>query len=222
MFKVIVFDGNGTLFYGLSRVRAIQKFLERNDVRRSEKEVFWAFETSRKIIRGLKDRMFLKLGGEAYLLEVSLWLYFLNAYDERLAVKISDSWSEIDEKKLFSEVKFVLSNLSKKHKLVLLTAGSAKAYIPLLRRTRILRYFSLVVGEDTVNASKPHKSAYQYVIIKLKVKPEEILMVGNDLQNDYYAPKKQGMHAILLDRNDSYKSKKVKRIKFLKELLLFV
>ncbi len=210
--KAIVFDGNGTLFYGLNKPVAIQKTLQKYGIKKSLKETGIAFNTARKITSHLKEKKMLNLSEEAYLFEVSLWLYLLNCYDKRIAKKINDSWHKITEKRLFDDVRKTLSKLSKKYKLVLLTAGSKRSYTPLMRRKKILQYFSLVVGEDTINDAKPKANAYQYVIKKLRLKPNQILMIGDDLENDYYAPKRNKMQAILLDRKNLVKNKNITKI----------
>ncbi len=48
---------------------------------------------------------------------------------------------------------------------------------------------------------KTNPKMYRKVLEILKVKPEEAVMIGDNIEIDILLPKKLGIHAILLDRN---------------------
>lgn len=197
--KAIVFDGEGTLFYGLAKPVAIRTELLKYGVCRKVEDIAWAFETARKIIARVKGKQ-KNNRKQLYLAETSIWLYLLDAYSYKLAKTVNDDWPDICEKRVYSDARACLIKLKKRYKLGFLTAGSTRTYNKLLRETRLYKLFSVVVGEDSIGYSKPHPKAYYTVLKRLKVRPEEAVMIGNDLKNDYLGPKKINMNAILIDR----------------------
>jgi FMN phosphatase YigB (HAD superfamily) len=56
-------------------------------------------------------------------------------------------------------------------------------------------------------------------MLKLKIDPKKIIMVGNDLENDVIIPKSCGINAILFDSNDTYTNYPGEKIRYLTELL---
>lgn len=198
--KAVIFDGNGTIFYSEPKEIGIRKALLMHGVRRKLTEIAAAFFEARKITDYAKERRLLKLGKDAYLMETSIWLYILDAYSPRLARRINEDWSELMERKIYKDAKKVIQELSKKYKLGILTAGSEVSYIKTLRNKKLDKYFSAVVGEDTVNSAKPSSEGYFHVLNLLKVTPKEALMVGDNKKNDYLKPRSLGMNAVLLDR----------------------
>jgi putative hydrolase of the HAD superfamily len=57
--------------------------------------------------------------------------------------------------------------------------------------------FDLVVTYDDTKRKKPDVKPFLLVLKKLKVKPEECLMVGDDVKRDLKTAKKLGMIAAL-------------------------
>jgi putative hydrolase of the HAD superfamily len=53
----------------------------------------------------------------------------------------------------------------------------------------------------------------------LKVKPEETMYVGDELEVDYKGAKNVGMRALLIDRTEKQKQNNLRTIKNLKEVL---
>ncbi|MBZ9578272.1 HAD hydrolase-like protein [Patescibacteria group bacterium] len=80
--------------------------------------------------------------------------------------------------------------------------------------------FEKILTPLEVRAIKPDLKAFLSALKIFKIKPEEILMVGDDLEGDIIPAGKIGMEAVLIDRNNSIKIKNssVKKINSLKEL----
>lgn len=66
-------------------------------------------------------------------------------------------------------------------------------------------YFDAFVTVDLCLAEKPDQKAFHYVLDKLKVQPEETIMVGDSIQFDIIGAKNVGMKAILYAGNKVYK-----------------
>ncbi len=78
--------------------------------------------------------------------------------------------------------------------------------------------FDIIVGVDTVQCMKPHPDIFKYALKKLKVKPEETVFVGDDVERDYRGATNACMHALLIDRKEKQKQSGLKTIKNLKEI----
>lgn len=111
---------------------------------------------------------------------------------------------------LYNDVKEVLELPFKK---AILTAN-AKFLIEGLG----LEKFAKIFTPRETKFLKPDPRAFLAVLKKIKVRPEEALMVGDELERDIMPAKSLGMKAILIDRENKIKESPVRRIKSLKEL----
>lgn len=57
-------------------------------------------------------------------------------------------------------------------------------------------FFDIILTKDDVKVTKPHKKGFMAIAKKLKVKPEECLMVGDNLSRDMGGAKSLGMKTI--------------------------
>jgi len=64
----------------------------------------------------------------------------------------------------------------------------------------IREQFDFVMTGYEAGCDKTHPKMYKKTLEILNVKPNEAVMVGDDLATDVLLPRKQGIHAILLDR----------------------
>lgn len=60
-------------------------------------------------------------------------------------------------------------------------------------------FWPAVVSSE-VGYRKPHSGFYRAVCERIELDPEEILFVGDDLENDYHGPIRAGLRAVLLNR----------------------
>ncbi len=65
----------------------------------------------------------------------------------------------------------------------------------------IKKYFDFIMTGYEAKCDKTNPKMYRKVLEILKVKPEEAVMIGDNIEIDILLPKKLGIHAILLDRN---------------------
>ena len=79
------------------------------------------------------------------------------------------------------------------------------------------KYFEIFTPRET-KFLKPDPRAFLVVLNKLKVKPEEVLMVGDEVERDLIPAQKLGMKAILIDRRDKVENTPVEKISSLAEL----
>jgi putative hydrolase of the HAD superfamily len=79
------------------------------------------------------------------------------------------------------------------------------------------KYFQIFTPKET-KFSKPDERAFLAVLNFFKTKPEETLMVGDEIERDLIPAKKLGMETILIDRENKIKDAQFKKIGSLKEL----
>ena len=75
----------------------------------------------------------------------------------------------------------------------------------------------LITGDD-LPATKPDPRAFAYALERLGASPDEVMMVGDSLENDIRGAQAAGIHAVLIDRNDRHAQADVPRIRSLTEL----
>jgi putative hydrolase of the HAD superfamily len=97
-------------------------------------------------------------------------------------------------------------------------SGNAK----LILETLDLERFTKIFTPKETKFLKPDKRAFLMVLKKLKTKPKETLMVGDEIERDLIPAKDLGMETILIDRENKIKNPPVKKINSLKELKKFL
>jgi putative hydrolase of the HAD superfamily len=79
-----------------------------------------------------------------------------------------------------------------------------------------------IFGPAETKFKKPDPRAFLFVFKKLKIKPEETMMVGDEADRDLVVARELGMKTILIDRkneNKNYSGIKIKSLKELKNIL---
>ena len=112
--------------------------------------------------------------------------------------------------KSFPEVKKVLERLSKKYKLIVLTQSPKYSAKLKLKAVNIEKFFTkiFVVIED-FKMVKHDENVYTILLKKLKLKPNEIVHIGNDYKFDCHVPRSIGIRSVLLDRNTNKRGKDI-------------
>jgi HAD superfamily hydrolase (TIGR01509 family) len=79
------------------------------------------------------------------------------------------------------------------------------------------KYFQIFTPKET-KFSKPDERAFLTVLNFFKIKPEEALMVGDEIERDLIPAKKLGMDVILIDRKNEMKDYQIPKIDSLAKL----
>ncbi|MCS7099792.1 MAG: HAD family hydrolase [Sulfolobales archaeon] len=82
---------------------------------------------------------------------------------------------------------------------VMFWPGAVTRYI--LHKNGLLKYFDLTVFSDEVGLQKPSREIFEYVAGKLKLPVEEIVHVGDSLENDLAGALMSGAKAVLVNRS---------------------
>lgn len=125
-----------------------------------------------------------------------------------------DNLGEMSEEN--QEISDVLSYLSKKYELVVLTNWFQDSQKKRLEHARMSQYFLAVYGGDKY--IKPDINSFKQAIGNHK--PEECLMVGDNFVQDYKGALNAGLQAILLSpKKDLSDVKTIKNLTELKQIL---
>ena len=84
--------------------------------------------------------------------------------------------------------------------------------------------FDIIVGADTIKKVKPDPDAFRYALRELKVRPEETLFIGDNIDADYRGAEEVGIKALLIERRevDSKKTRGLRTITNLKEIFRYL
>ena len=81
-----------------------------------------------------------------------------------------------------------------------------------------LQRFAEIFTPRETKTLKPDPKAFLVVLNKLKVKPEEVLMVGDEVERDLIPAQKLGMKTVLVDRENKVKDYSGIKINSLREI----
>ena len=101
----------------------------------------------------------------------------------------------------FPETFGALKKLKRRgYQLVVLTNTNNPALQFALQKAPVDQYVDAVVASCDEGLIKPDVRLFSRVLQRLHMRPDEALMVGDNVYNDVMAAKSVGMHAVLLDR----------------------
>jgi len=107
-------------------------------------------------------------------------------------------------KMAFPEVLETLEKLRSKFKLVLLTNTTGKSFEILNKKYNVSALFDVVIKSCDVGLLKPNFDFFELVLKKTGLQKDEIVLVGDNLENDVQAAEEFGFKSILVDRKMKY------------------
>ncbi|MBT4540359.1 HAD family hydrolase [Candidatus Woesearchaeota archaeon] len=132
------------------------------------------------------------------------WFNFFDLKEDHVAI-LKDLQPKI---KIYNEVVEVLKKLHKKHKLIIITHSTKEMIKLKVEVEGIKDYFQEIISTpDDFEVVKKDDKIYDIVLKKYNLKPDELLHVGDNKEFDYNVPRKKGVNALFLDRENK-KSKK--------------
>jgi putative hydrolase of the HAD superfamily len=122
------------------------------------------------------------------------WFYYFTK-NWKKAKELEKIYWEIVMKntKVFKGVREILKKLKRKYKIVLLTLTDGKKGVKMrrIKRLKLDKYFDKIyIGIENVKEYKPKISAFKRVLKDFKVKPKEVIMVGDNYERDILPAKK--------------------------------
>ena len=202
MIKAIAFDLDNTLidFMEMKRVscdaaaRAMIKAGLRADKKRIIKEIYKIYDTKGYEYQRVFQDMIQKINKRV---------------DPAILAAGIVAYKRVKETMLFPypSVKPVLGKLKKKYKLAILTdAPGLQPWIRLISMG-LLDYFDVVVGIRDTKQKKPHKRPFTVLLKRLKMKPNEVIFVGDSMARDVVGSKNTGMVAVFAKYGNAWKGR---------------
>ena len=192
--KIISFDVDGTLVD--LEYNDLIWFKEIPELVAKKKKI--SFERSLKYVY----EEYAKLG------EHNLNWYDINYWISYFGLEISPN--KIFEKyepqvQIYPEVIPLLEELKKNFILIVITAMPREFLIPKMKKLE--KYFKFSFSALSDFKELKNSEIYSKISKALKVRPEQILHIGDHWEFDYLAAQKAGMNAIYLDRSNTKKGK---------------
>lgn len=125
---------------------------------------------------------------------------------------------------LIPDTRRVLETIRKRgYKVALITNSASRHAKTSIAHFNLRKYFDFIIISEEVNAVKSELKPFRVALQRLKMKPDECLMVGDKLDEDAYA-KRVGMHVCWFESRPDYVPRKRPekfdfRLKELKALL---
>lgn len=124
--------------------------------------------------------------------------------------------------RLYEESFEILDVLKKQYELLLLTNGSpALQNIKLELTPELVPYFKQIIISGDFGKGKPDATIFEHALDKMNVKPNEVLMVGDNLNTDILGASRTGITSVWINRKNAQAEKVIPdyEIKDLMELL---
>ncbi len=96
----------------------------------------------------------------------------------------------------------VLDELKKHYKIALLSNTDGFSVEPILEKYDLEKYFNNISLSYKVGMLKTDSAVFAHILKELKLKKEDVVMVGDSIESDVLAAESAGIKGILLDRRD--------------------
>lgn len=118
--------------------------------------------------------------------------------DDRLASELGDQYIQKCPLKthVFPFTYEVLDYLKEKYHLHIITNGFEEVQYVKLEQSKLLHYFEQIVTSEQVGVKKPNPEIFRHALVKAFCKPDESIMIGDDLPVDILGAKAMGMHQV--------------------------
>lgn len=213
MIKRLIFDIDGTLIpwkkeYDIE----INKALDRLNITYNEEEVnkisdaFQKYENAYLTFN--KDNM------SRFINE-----YTKKQYPKELVYEVIKGWESCVPEQIEPEIVDTLKYLEKKYDMVILTDWYVDSQKERLKKLGILQYFKQIYGAESTKR-KPFKEAFMQAVGDNK--PEECVMIGDDIERDIKGAIQAGLKAIYycqVENGAKGKFLKINNISELKNIL---
>lgn len=155
-----------------------------------------------------------------------LWLWYYEQVftacnlpqPESLALTMLERFESGEFTGLYSDTLPCLEYFLQKNVPMILISNYAAILEKFLADLGIKHFFNATLISAIEGVEKPSLQIYRRGAEKLKLKPHEILHVGNDLDEDYHGAVAAGYQAVLLDRDGACNDPSIPKIHSLKEL----
>jgi putative hydrolase of the HAD superfamily len=228
--KAIFFDAADTLFRVKDGVGGVYRDVARkygadSTAEQIEKAFSEAFKSAPPVtfpnakpgeIKALEKRWWYEVVKRVFV-EIGMFEKFDDYFEELFETFRSKAWE------LFPETKDVLALLKKKGFILGVISNFDSRIYDVCTDLGIINYFDSFVISSETGFAKPSPEIFSLAVKRNKIYPSESVHVGDSLQLDFYAARAVGINALLLDREERYKTVgDVVRIENLAEIIRLV
>lgn len=90
----------------------------------------------------------------------------------------------------------------KNYKIYVVTNGLVKLQKPRITNSKISKYISDIIVSEEVNSRKPNPKIFNVLLNKINLKSNEVIMIGNSLEEDIKGAKNANIKAIWYNPNN--------------------
>lgn len=220
MIKAILFDLDNTLYdyYSVSNkaLDSVYNVLRKRKKISKEKFIRILNQSKKEIREELKhspdshDRIvYFQRLGEKINLELKLVLKLYKVYYKYF---LKNMKPKKDLVKTFKEIK------KRKLKILILTNEVVEIQLKKINKLGVIKYIDYFVASENAGIDKPNKKIFLHALQKIKRKPNEVLMIGDNEKDDIEGAKKVKINTVLLSQKNQ-KTKADYQIKELSEVL---
>jgi len=123
---------------------------------------------------------------------------------------------------LFDNAIAVLEEFKTKYTLHIISNGFQEIQHYKIEKSGLLPYFKTIVNAETVGVKKPNPKIYHYALDLAGAKPEESIMIGDNLDADVYGALAVGLDAVFFNYKHQKVPVNIKAINTLIELKEFL
>ncbi len=204
MKKAIIFDVYGTLVStGTGSVDATRKILDKHNIELDAKEVYSNWKKfHRKNLDEVNNTNQFKTEEKIFEQDLKMVYEMYNIHEDyKEDVKIM--LDTLGKRKAFDDTKEVLEELSKKYKIYV---GSTSDTEPLMQdiKNNNINIFDGIYTSEILEVYKPKKEFYQKILDKISLTSDDVVFVGDSLNDDIFGPQNIGIYSILVDRKNKY------------------
>jgi len=120
---------------------------------------------------------------------------------EELVDQISQDYIYLSPRKtqLFPHSIEVVSKLSRKYKLHIITNGFNEVQFVKMKMSGLTPFFSQVITSETIGVQKPNPKVFEYSLDQAKASVNESIMIGDDQDSDIKGAQSIGMDTIFVN-----------------------
>ena len=190
LYKCVIFDLDHTLWdYESNCAEALLELYEKNELK---KRGVASFEALLNVFTELNTQLWDQYDMGIIQRDVIRYQRFhrillaLGIDDYRLSLSMSGEYVALSptKKNSLPNAKAVLDYLNNKYKLIIITNGFEEIQSVKLSSSGIAGYFHNVVTSETAGHKKPAKEIFEYALNANKLTPNEVIMVGDNLNTD--------------------------------------
>lgn len=183
--KGIIFDMDGVIYNIIEAIRnAVDDAIDKYELKKVNRDL--VLQEIADLIEEMQNYPVPQIILNSYnLLKKTTFLEGLRYFKKmRIAVFIFNQFNKYrEDAKIFEGIDEIISKLSNKVKLAILTNNKSNYAEEVLERFDLMKYFEIIVGFNDVTEVKPSPEGIQIILKKWNLKPSEAIFIG-DMTSD--------------------------------------